>query len=109
MKPRVVLSLVERGWQAAREWSLHQRPPQTAVIHLIKGVLDKEVRTLIRPVPHVKLVAMPRKVFWPVAFALFLWYTIPGRLQAVLVDNDRSRRRLGRWVKWLPIPVTMVR
>lgn len=104
----VVLSLVERGWQAAREWSLHQRPPQAAVVHLIKGVLDQEVRALIRPVPHVKLLAVPRKMFWPAAFALFLWYAVRGRLQAALVDNERSRRRLGHWVAWIRVPVIIV-
>lgn len=104
----VILSFVERGWQAAREWSLHHRPPQTTVVHLIKGVLEKEVRALIHPAPHVKLIVVPRKVFWPAAFALFLWYAVTGRLQAVLVDNDRSLKRLDLWAKWIPIPVTLV-
>lgn len=108
MRSLIVLSLVERGWQAAREWSLHQRPPQTTVIHLIKGSLNAEVRALIRPVPMVEVVAIPRKMFWPTAFMLFVWCAGVGRLQAVLVDNARSLRRLGGWAKWIPIPVTWV-
>ena len=104
----VILSFVERGWQAAREWSLHQRPPQTTVIHLIKGSLDAEVRALIRPDHQVELIAIPRKVFWPAAFLLFLWYAGAGRLQAIMVDNDRSLKRCGLWATWAPIPVRLV-
>lgn len=104
----IILSLVERGWQAAREWSLHQRPPQATVIHLIKGSLDAEVRALIRPVPMVGMIAIPRTVFWPVAFILFVRYACVGRLRAVLVDNARSLHRLGRWTRWVPVPLTMI-
>jgi hypothetical protein len=104
----VVLSFVERGWQAAREWSMTQRPPGATVIHLIKGSLDAEVRALIRPVPMVRLIAIPRTVFWPVAFILFVWYACVGRLRAVLVDNARSLKRLGLWAKWIPLSVTLV-
>lgn len=100
----VILSLVERGWQAAREWSLHQRPPQTSVVHLIKGTLQAEIRSLIRPVPHVTVMAIPRRAFWPVAFGCFLWHVCRGRLQAVLVDNPRSHRRVGLWIRWLRRP-----
>lgn len=85
-----------------------QRPPEATVIHLIKGSLDAEVRALIRPVPAVTVVAVPRRVFWPTAFILFVWYACVGRLQAVLVDNARSLHRLGRWTRWVPVPVTLI-
>lgn len=106
----VVLSLVERGWQAAREWSLNEKPPEVAVVvHLIKGSLSREVRALIRPVRQVELVAVSRRVFWPVALSLFLWHAFRGRLEAVLVDNERSHRRVGAWLHWLRYPETMLR
>ncbi len=104
----VILSLVERGWQAAREWSLRERPPHTSVVHLIKGTLQAEVRSLIRPVPQVELVAVSRTLFWPMAVGLFLWHAYRGRLQAVLVDNQRSERRVRAWIQWIRRPAMRV-
>ena len=104
----IVLSFVERGWQAAREWSIHHRPPQTRVIHVVKGSLGADVRAMIRPVSEVSLVAVPRNLFWPVALAMFVWYGWRGRLEAILVDNDRSQRRVHSWVRWRPTRVLRV-
>ena len=108
MNESIILSFVERGWQAAREWSMQSRPPGVRVIHLIKGSMKSEVRAFIRPIPGVELVAIPRKVFWPMAFILFVWYASWRRLQAVLVDNDRSHHRLRLWSRWIPTDIMQV-
>lgn len=108
MSRRVVLSLVERGWQAAREWSPNGKPPEATVVHLVKGSLNHEVRALIRPVPQVELMAVPRTLFWPMAVGLFLWHACRGRLQAVLVDNQRSERRVRAWIQWIRRPAMRV-
>lgn len=100
----IVLSLVERGWQTAREWSLRECPPRTRVVHVIKGTIQPEIRALIRPVAGVEVMAVPRRAFWPLIFSLFLWQACRGRLQTVLVDNLRSHRRVGRWIRWLHRP-----
>ena len=94
----LVISLVERGWQAARGYSLDVQDQKVMVIHLIKGSLSREILGLIAPHPWIRLVSVPRVIFWPVAWGLIAWAQFVGRLQAVLVDNERSDRRVHRWL-----------
>lgn len=96
----VVLSLVERGWQAARECSLDVERRGITVIHLIKGSLSGAVRRLIAPRPNIRTLSVPRPLFWVgVGLGIVVcWAT--GRLRSVLVDNDRSAQRLHRWTRW---------
>jgi hypothetical protein len=95
----VVLSFVERGWQAAREWSLEADRQEITVVHLLKGWLDPGVRALVSPKAHIRLVRMPRQLFWPAAWGWVAWGVCSGTLQAILVDNDRSLRRVSTWVR----------
>ena len=100
MAPRrpLIISLVERGWQAAREHSLEVKHHEVMVIHLIKGRLSRDIRGLIAPYPGIRLISLPRAIFWPAAWSLIAWAPVVGRLQAVLVDNERSDRRVHRWL-----------
>ena len=108
-EPRaVVLSLVERGWQAARECSLDLHGKGVCVIHLIKGSVSPHVLALVTPTPHIHLVSVPRTLFWPGALATCVWLVMCGLLRAVLVDNERSHRRLSRWVPWARVHVVLV-
>ncbi len=104
----LVLSLVERGWRAARECSLDIQRNGVDVVHLVKGRVDPEVRTLITTTPNVRLVSVVRRWFWLVAWLVFLWCFGSGRLRSVLVDNERSLRRLQGWARWARIPLAMV-
>ena len=94
----VVLSLVERGWQAAREHSLDVQREGGRVIHLVKGRLEPAVHAMIAPQPRIRVVSVRRALFWPVAWAWCLGWLATARLQAVWVDNERSLRRVRRWV-----------
>jgi hypothetical protein len=105
---RVVLSFVERGWQAAREWSLGEERQGAAVVHLIKGWLDAEVLALIRPAARVRLVRIPRRWFWPVAWGWVAWGLCSGTLRTILVDNERSLRRVRAWVRGAPVELLQV-
>jgi hypothetical protein len=105
----VVLSLVERGWQAARECSLDAQRHGLCVVHLIKGRLDRSVRALIAPQPGVHLISATRNGFWPAAWLMIVWLTGSRRLHSVLVDNDRTLRRLHGWACWLRLHLIMVR
>ena len=104
----VVLSLVERGWQAARECSLDLQPRGICVVHLLKGRLSRSVRALIEPKPHVRIISMPRKLFWPVMWLVCCGLILTGRLRSFLVDNERSYRRLSWWARVARLNLTMV-
>ncbi len=90
----LVCSLVERGWQAAREYSLDAQRSEVAFLHLVKGRLDRSVRLLIAPRPNIRLLSVSTRWFWPVVWSVLAGTALTGRLHAVLVDNDRSFRRL---------------
>jgi hypothetical protein len=95
---RLVLSLVERGWHAARECSLALHRDGIATLHLVKGRLPPEVSRLVSQKPGVGLSGVPYHLFWPAAYLVCRWWCQRGRLLAVLVDNDRSRRRVSGWL-----------
>lgn len=97
--PPVILSLVERGYQAARTCSIDLQSEGLSVIHLIKGGLSSEIRALIVPYPHIRMVAVGRH-----SFRLFLWSILLGllltrRLRTIWVDNERSDKQLHRWLQ----------
>ena len=104
-----VLSLVERGWQAARECSLDLERRGIEVLHLIKGRVDPDVLALITPVPNSRLMSIPRTLFWCVAWSCWLWLLLRGRLRIVLVDNQRSLERLYWWAQFTHVQLMMVR
>ncbi len=93
-----VLSLVERGWQAARERSLDVQRQGGRVVHLVKGRLEPAVHAMIAPQPRVRIVSVRPTLFWPLAFAWCMGWLVTARLRAVWVDNERSFRRVRRWV-----------
>ncbi|MBI2104137.1 MAG: hypothetical protein HYT90_00950 [Candidatus Omnitrophica bacterium] len=94
----IVLSLVERGWQAAREYSLDVQREGGGVVHLVKGALSPAVHAMIAPQPRVRVVSVRRALFWPLAWAWCAGLLAAARLRGVLVDNERSLRRVRRWV-----------
>jgi len=109
-EPRVVvLSLIERGWQAARELSLGLRQEGVCVVHVIKGRLDRSVKALITPVPNVRLISVHRQLFWPLIGLLAAGWWLRGTLRSLLVDNDRSYNRLRGWARLLRLDLTVVR
>ena len=107
-RPTFVLSLVEHGWHAARECSLDMQREGVGFIHIVKGRLNRTVRALIAPQPHIRIVSVPRLLFWPGVGALFFGSWVMGRLCALLVDNPRSYRRLYRMSRLARVPLTIV-
>ena len=90
----LVCSLVERGWQAAREYSLDAQRGEVEFLHIVRGRLDRSVRALVAPRPNIRLLSIPKRWFWSAAWSILAWGALTGRLRTVLVDNDRSFRRL---------------
>jgi len=94
-----VLSLVERGWQAARTLSLEVQSDRIRVVHVIKGWLSREVRAMIHPTPAIRILAIPRAWFWVGAMVSVAALMCRGRLRTIVVDNERSFRRVRRWTR----------
>ena len=105
----IVLSLVERGWQAARELSLDLLEQRIFFVHVLKGYLDRSLRASIAPRPNTRILSLPRTLFWPAMSLLALGLFLTGRLRSILVDNERSVRRLRGWARLVHLPVTMIR
>ena len=99
LRRSLVCSLIERGWQAAREYSLDTQRSESDFLHVVKGRLDRSVRALVAPRPNIRLLSIPKRWFWPAAWSILAWGVLTGRLHAVLVDNDRSFRRLEAWMR----------
>ncbi len=94
-----MLSLVERGWQAARQLSLEYAERGTGTLHIVKGRVPNEVREIVRPVPGVRLAGLPKELFWPALWFMCAGLQVTGRLQGVIVDNERSEKRVRSWLR----------
>lgn len=103
-----MLSLVERGWQGARQCSLALEARHVPVTHVVKGRLSADVRAMIEPHPHIRVVSAPRAAFrlwiWPVV----IWRTLQGRLRWILMDHERSHRELSWWCRRFGIILVMI-
>lgn len=105
----IMLSLVERGWQAARECSLDAQRQGVRTVHLIKGWVHPRVLALHRSSEYVRMISVPRPLFWVAVGCALVWWGGSGVLRAVLVDHERSAARLHRWIGWLHAHLMMVR
>ena len=95
----MVISLVERGWQAARLCSLALADKDIAVTHYVKGTVPDDVHALVPSTSLLRLCGVPKTFFWPCVLARCTWLKITRRLHGVLVDNERSFNQLDRWIK----------
>jgi len=75
----------------------------------VKGRLGTALQRFLATTMHLDLVSVPRRSFWVVAGWFVLRGMATGGLRAVLVDNERSLRRVTAWVGRARIPVVMVR
>jgi len=104
----LVLSLVERGWRAARECSLDLREADLEYVHVVKGRLSRAVRAMAAPESGTRLLSVPKALFWPMIVLGVGAGAWSGRLRAVLVDNLRSFRRLQGVSRMLGVLVAIV-
>lgn len=105
---RGVLSLVERGWHAAREESLHLAGKGISVEHLIKGKLGA-VKACIARHQLIRLVDVRR---WLFPFAMG-WRVLLGaltrRIRWVMCDNERTLKRIEPWCRRLGLRPVWIR
>ena len=113
LKPRsraaCVLSVVERGWRGARQCSIALAGQGVPVTHLIKGWVPKPVRAIIRPVPGVRLVIVPRLGFWPTLWSLVAGATLTRRLGWIIVDHERTLGVVSPWCRLFGIRPLLIR
>lgn len=103
----LVLSLVERGWQAVRVWSLDSAVSSLRWVHLVKGRLG-EARALIVLPPGSRLVDVRPKWF-TIAVVWWLCRTrFSGGLRLLMVDNERSLRRWQPWARALDVAAAQI-
>jgi len=69
------------------------------VTHLIKGYLTPELRAMIRPYPHIRIVSGPRLLFRVWLWGIVLWQTATGRLRWILIDHERTLKEVGWWCR----------
>ena len=93
----IILSLVERGWRAARECSLDLQQRGGGVTHLVKGRLNQGVRSMIAPKPNINIIDVPRSLFPLQLWLTLLFQSMTGRLQWILIDNGRTAQQLAWW------------
>ncbi len=108
-RPPIVCSLVERGWRAARECSLDPQQQDVRFLHLVKGRLPRPLRALIAPRPNVRIISVPRQAFWAAAWVMLLGLRGCGRLQGVLVDNEKAWRRVEAFSRAVGAALSLVR
>lgn len=104
-----VLSVVERGWRGARECSLTLNAMAIPVTHLIKGYLTHDLRTLMTPFPYIGIVSVPRPLFPVCLWMMVLWKSAGGRLRWVVVDHERTLRRIAWWCRVFRLRAAMIR
>jgi hypothetical protein len=101
-----VLSLVEDGWRGARQCSLDLKGQGVEIVHLMKGRLDPQVRDLIQPSPHIRIVSAPRRWFRFKAWGMLAGLSLRGRLRWVLADRRRTLSGILWWCRvWRVTPV----
>lgn len=100
-EPGCLISLVEKGWSAARRLSIAHVRHNGTVLHLVRGRLKKDVRAVLTPYPSMRLRGfMPRTYRFSV-WAVLGWAGLTGCRPIVLVDNERAARWVGRCFPYL--------
>ena len=92
---KTVLSLVEKGWAAARWFSLELAQRGTPVRHLAKGTIPRPTREVLTPAPGVTLHGAPQRLYRAAAWAHLWKAQLTGKVTVVITDNTKT----AGWVK----------
>jgi hypothetical protein len=94
--PGAAVSMVEKGWGAARRISIELTKQGIGVHHFIKGRMPRDLVAVLTPYPGMRITGLPVRWYRPALWALLLWRKLTGRRTVVLVDNERA----AGWVAW---------
>jgi len=101
--------VVEHGWQGARACSLELDAKGWAVTYVIKGWLRPSLRGLITLSDSMRLMTLPRPLFWVGVWVVLVREWARGRCRVLVVDRDRTRQALVRWCRWAGIETVTLR
>ncbi len=101
--------VVEQGWQGARECSLRLHAKGWTVTYVIKGWLRAPLRELITLSDSMRLVTLPRPLFWAGVWVMLVCEWVRGRCRVLVVDRDRTRQASERWCRWAGIETVVLR
>ena len=104
-----LLSVVERGWQGARECSLVLARQGIRVTHLVKGRLPPGVRALIQPVDGIALAAAPAWRFWGLIWGRLASGALSRRLRWVVCDRERTLSAIAPWCRRAGVTPALIR
>ena len=79
------------------------------VTHLVKGYLSADLRAMIRPVAHTRLVTVPRPLFRVALWWFLVWRTLLGRLRWLLLDHERTLREVSWWCRTFGVVPVSIR
>ena len=102
-----VLSMVEKGWGAARRVSIELARQGIGVHHFVRGRLPRELIAVLTPYAGVRITGLPVRWYRPALWAMLLWRKLLGRPALVLVDNERAEAWVRQW-RLSPAPVVVV-
>ena len=92
-----VLSLVERGWPAARRVTIELTRVGAIVRHVVRGTIPDELREMLTPYQGMTISGVtPRWYRWRV-WLILLRQAWRRRPLLVLVDHERAARWVARW------------
>ncbi len=92
---QAALSLVEKGWAAARWLSLEMAGKGIPVCHLVKGAIPRPTREVLSPGAGVTLRGVPQRFFRGAAWAQLWLGQTTGRIGMVITDNAKT----AGWVR----------
>lgn len=95
--PDAVVSMVEKGWGAARRISIELTKQGIGVHHFVRGHLPRELIAVLTPYAGMRITGLPVRWYRPALWALLLWRKLTGRRTLVLVDNERAAGWITGW------------
>ena len=87
---RLAISLVEKGWSAARRAGIAWVQRGGRIEHLVKGTLSRELLQQLTPYPATSITGVPRNWFRALAWLRLLTASVGPGTAMVIVDSERA-------------------
>lgn len=92
-----VVSLVEKGWPAARRLSIRLVRSDVSVHHLVRGSVPQAVLAILTPYEGMTITGIAASWYrWAVWVTLMRAWVLRERL-IILVDHERAAAWVARW------------
>lgn len=102
------VSLVEKGWAAARQASIALAKSGIPVRHWVKGKLSRNLLDVLTPYPGIKITGVAPWIYRVVTGMVLAASLCRGKRLKILVDNERTRQWVSRCFPALKDSVILV-